>query len=252
MIQRKILMTVFGLALTFRVGAEVSIVQAFSDLYSMIEATNVVQNAFLEAISIGSNDWTNQYALARRKLADQALSDWFCELSESSATNLADYAERTSWIHAKAVAMRELSSDFAVRNDTNCWFAVARNHGLTRSRIHTDAQLDEMRGAISRSVGNDGVSIIVIPDLFSEESARRHAQVEELERIEELDREYLSDIMPIFSLIAHSETFSSFESDERNAVVSNIVATARLTPVEASALGMTNILVEANCPGGGD
>ena len=173
-------MTVFGLALTFRVGAEVSIVQAFSDLYSMIEATNVAQNAFLEAISIGSNDWSNQYALARRKLADQALSDWFCELSESSATNIADYAERTSWIHAKAVAMRELSSDFAVRNDTNCWFAVARNHGLTRSRIHTDAQLDEMRGAISRSVGNDGVSIIVIPDLCSEESARRHAQVEEL------------------------------------------------------------------------
>lgn len=242
MTKRKILMTVFGLALTLRVGAEVSVAEAFSALHSMIGNTNVAQSAFLDAISNGSSDWTNQYALARCNIPDQALRSWFCQIAESSATNFAVYAERCSWMHAKAVAMRELSADFAVRNDTNCWVAAARNHGITRSGIHTDAQLDEMRGAISRSVGNDGVSIIVVQDLFSEESARRHAYVDELARMEELDREYLSDIKQAFSMFANSETLNGFERDMRNAVVSNIVTVACFTSEEASLLGLTNVV----------
>jgi len=242
MTERKILIAVFGLALTFRAAAEVSVVEAFSALHSMIGDTNIAQNAFLDAISNGSSDWTNQYALARCNIPDQALRSWFCQIAESSVTNIAVYAERCSWMHAKAVALREFSADFAVRNDTNCWFAAARNHGITRSRIHTEAQLDELRGAISRSVGNDGVSIIVVPNLFSEESVRQHACVDELARIEELDREYLSDIKQTFSMFANSETLNGFGRDARNAVVSNIVTVACFTSEEASQLGLTNVV----------
>ena len=240
MTKRNTLMTVFGLALTLRAVAEISVVEAFSALHGMIGDTNVAQSAFLDAISDGSSDWTNQYALVRCNIPDQVLRTWFCQIAESSVTNFTVYAERCSWMHAKAVAMHELSADIAVRNDTNCWFAAARNHGITRSGIHTDAQLDEMRGAISRSVGSDGVSIIVVPDLFSEECIRRFAYVDELAHMEELDREYLSDIKPAFIIFANSETLSGFERDARNAVVSNIVAMACFTSEEASLLGLTN------------
>ena len=52
-------------------------------------------------------------------------------------------------------------------------------------------------------------------------------------------------IAKVFSKAAQSKALSSFPATERNAIVSNLVATAQLTPIEAATLGMTNILVEA-------
>ena len=233
-----------ALAATFCliVRAEVSTIEAFAALHSLIGDTNVTQSAFLDAIEDGCSDWTNQYASARQNIGDQNLREWFCELMGSSVTGCVAYAERSSWLHAKALAVGEFAPDPAVRGDTNCWLAAARDHGMLRSSIHTDAQLDEMRGAISRSVGNDGVAIIAVPDLFSEDSFSRHAQVDELSRMEDLYKEYLSSMRQSFPAFVASETFTSMTASEHNAVVSNIVAAACFSPEEATSLGLTNIV----------
>ena len=59
-------------------------------------------------------------------------------------------------------------------------------------------------------------------------------------------------IQTVFSKASKSQALSSFPALERNTIVSNIVATARLTPIEAESLGMTNILVEASGSGSSD
>ena len=56
-------------------------------------------------------------------------------------------------------------------------------------------------------------------------------------------------IQTVFSKTVQSKALSSFPATERNAIVSNLVATAQLTPIEAATLGMTNILVEAGGSG---
>ena len=59
-------------------------------------------------------------------------------------------------------------------------------------------------------------------------------------------------IQTVFSKASKSQALSSFPALERNTIVSNLVATARLTPIEAESLGMTNILVEASGSGSSD
>ena len=56
-------------------------------------------------------------------------------------------------------------------------------------------------------------------------------------------------IQTVFTKAAKSHALSSFPASERNAIVSNLVATAQLTPIEAVALGLTNIVVEAGGSG---
>ena len=46
----------------------------------------------------------------------------------------------------------------------------------------------------------------------------------------------------IFANVASSEALASFPPAERNAIVSNLVETARLTPDEAARLGLTNVV----------
>ena len=59
-------------------------------------------------------------------------------------------------------------------------------------------------------------------------------------------------IQTVFSKASKSQALSSFPALERNTIVSNLVATSRLTPIEAESLGMTNILVEASGSGSSD
>ena len=52
----------------------------------------------------------------------------------------------------------------------------------------------------------------------------------------------------VLSHVAASEALASFPLDERNAIVSNIVETARLTAEESAALGLTNIVEQTGEP----
>jgi hypothetical protein len=222
--------------------ADVVLNSAFEELYTIIGDTNVSQSAFLDGIADGSSDWLGRYASARVRINDQTLRGWFCTMAEASVTNVAEYSERSSWLHAKTMAICNIGIDNVVRGDTNCWFAVAREHGRIRIGIHSDAELDAMRGAISRQVDGNGVAIISVPDISSEESHRRHVEVNALAQMEGLDKDFLSGINGVFAAFATSDTLNAFPVVQRNAIVSNLVETARLTPAEASSLGLTNVV----------
>lgn len=59
-------------------------------------------------------------------------------------------------------------------------------------------------------------------------------------------------IQHVFSKASKSQVLSSFPSAERNAIVSNLVAKAQLTSIEATVIGMTNILIQATGASGAE
>ena len=50
----------------------------------------------------------------------------------------------------------------------------------------------------------------------------------------------------ILKKAATSEALASFQASERNAIVSNIVTAACLTPAEAASLGLTNVVQQVS------
>ena len=222
--------------------AEESLNDAFVSLYAMIGDTNITQGAFLDGVSDGCSDWFRRYEYARPRINDQSLREWFCMMAESSATNVAEYLSRSCWLSAKTLAISCIALDNAVRGDTNCWFAVAREYGRVRMGLHTDAELDVMRGAVSRLVDGNGVVIVAVPDISSEESNRRRVEVNHLAQMESLDKDFLFGISSVFTAFVTSDTLAAFSVVTRNSIVSNLVETARLTSAEAAALGLTNVV----------
>ena len=216
--------------------------EAFASLYDMLGDTNMSKSAFLDGVSSGFSGWTNRYSLSRARINDQSLRDWYCTMSMASVTNVVEYSEMDSWLQAKAIAIRSIGVDAAVRGDTNCWFAVAREHGRLRSGLHTDAELDAMRGAVSRQVDTNGIVTVFVPDISSDDIRRRHVLVNDLAQREELYSDFLSDVGCVFVAFASSDTFRNLSPSGRNAIISNLVETARFTPDEASALGLTNVV----------
>jgi hypothetical protein len=119
---------------------------------------------------------------------------------------------------------------------TNLWNMLAVLHGDIRSK--------KMDG-IPVVYGNFGI----ITNQVELQQRRASSQVAAEMRGYQIALYALEErIQTAFSKASKSQALSSFPASERNTIVSNLVATARLTPIEASALGMTNILVEATSP----
>ena len=66
-------------------------------------------------------------------------------------------------------------------------------------------------------------------------------QVNDMIQKEALYKDFLSRINCVFAAFAGSATFTAMPPPERNAIVSNLVETARFTAEEAAALGLTNV-----------
>ena len=239
-------MAIFGLFQCTSAFADALLNEAFASLYDMLGDTNMPKSAFLDGVGSGFSDWTNRYSLSRAGINDQSLRDWYCMMSTAQVTNVVEHYEMDSWLQAKAMAIRIVGSDLAVCGDTNCWFAVAREHGRVRSGLHTDAELDAMRGAVSRQMDTNGIVKIFVPDISSEDIRRRYVLVNDLMQREALYKEFLSAVDCVFPAFASSDTFKAFPPVERNAMVSNLVEAARFTPAEAEALGLTNVTHQAS------
>ena len=169
--------------------------------------------------------------------------DWWKELTlEPTATNDLSYATSELVRQEDSVTLL-FGVDYCTEDSTlatNLWNMLAVLHGDLRSK-----QMD----VIPVVYRNFGIITNQV-ELQQRRAANRAAAEMRGYQIALFTLE--ERIQTVFSKASKSQALSSFPASERNTIVSNLVATARLTPVEASALGMTNILVEANCPGGGD
>ena len=127
-----------------------------------------------------------------------------------------------------------------VDDATNLWYMLAVLHGDIRSkRIENPPRVFRNFGIITNQV----------------ELQRRIEENEVAKNVcsyESLRAGLEERIADVFSKASKSQALSSFPALERNTIVSNLVATARLTQIEAESLGMTNILVEASGSGSSD
>lgn len=113
---------------------------------------------------------------------------------------------------------------------TNLWNMLAVLHGDLRSKkIENPPPVFRNFGIITNQV----------------ELQRRITANEEAKKIRDYEslRSALEErIERVLANAAASEALASFPVADRNAIVSNLVETARLTPAEAAALGLTNVV----------
>ena len=113
---------------------------------------------------------------------------------------------------------------------TNLWNMLATLHGdLREKKIENPPPVFRNFGIITNQV----------------ELQRRIAVNEEAKKVrfyESLRRALEERIDQVFMNAASSEALASFSVQDRNAIVSNLVETARFTPDEAAAIGLTNVV----------
>ena len=169
--------------------------------------------------------------------------DWWKGLAlEPTPTN--DYGHAAAVLRQQGRSVSFLSgTDYGVADvdaATNLWYMLAALHGDIRGKKI------ENPPTVFRNFGIITNQAELQQRIAENEMAKKICSYESLrvgleERIEK-----------VFSKAAKSQALSSFPASERNAIVSNLVATAQLTPIEAVALGLTNIVVEAGGSGNAD
>lgn len=244
---RKIIATIAILSSAIGAKADVSLGDAFVSLYSMMGDIAVSEAAFLEDATDGSGDWYAVFLSAKTNISEQAMRTWFCSLVGASVPTNSSYAEADVLLFSKAFAICQIATNVAVVcGDTNCWMAVANECGRIRRGLHSVAALDAIRGVVSRSAGNNGMECIFIPDISGDTVHQRFAEAEDIERREQLLKDFVSNVKATFPSFLASDAGVSLAAQERNVLVSNIVLAAHFTPDEATSLGLTNVTQQAS------
>lgn len=233
--------------------------------------------AALDFIASATNHWGGDaasaravfegvYGVLRFPLADcdqSAMKDLFCFWADAPIPTVANQEGTNLWLEVKCDGLRALLGSQAVCNDTNCWMAAARVHGLLveidRPQWYKFLDLDESlieeradgtvvinapaekRAALGgrpwMTIGTNGVTYVNAPlgsDLepLGNEAARAiKAKLDSCKQ----------DVRSAFEVFAASGAFAAMDAPTRNALVSNIVETAGLCPADAQSLGLTNV-----------
>ena len=163
---------------------------------------------------------------------------WTCVDLTLTPTNNLDYASARLREQNKMVFLlrRERYSAQDVPLATNLWNRLAVLHGDLREK-RTDFMPPVWRsfGAVTNQTD--------LQELVAQNIAANKLRTYQSQRYDLEGR-----IEIVLSHVAASEALASFPLDERNAIVSNIVETARLTAEESAALGLTNIVEQTGEP----
>lgn len=238
-----------GWVLVFNSSAAVFVDDAFRALYSAMGVTNATSEAFMDCVRQNPRSWYYDYYMPSRvRVPDSFVNGWYVSLVSATAPQDVGADDTNSWMRAKGYAIRSLSNDGAVRDDTNCWLAVAREIGRMRMKFYSEQDLDMLRGidGCAREVNADGISIVMVPGLLGEDQRRRDAMAEEIRRTQIERQRDIRDMSNAFDDFTRSSSWNGLPPPERNAMVSNLVEAARFTPAEAAALGLTNVTHQAS------
>lgn len=239
--------------------------------------------AALEFISTATNHWgvdasgarsvfEGAYGVLRFALADydqSALCGLFRVWAEAPIPPSADRDGTNVWLGVKCDGIRALAGSRAVCNDTNCWMSAAAVHGqivaMDRHKwyefIGLDASLIEeqtngtvvinapiekraaLEGRPWMTIDTNGIVFVNAPPGAGLEPDGN----EPARKFKASLGHCRQDVGHVLGVFASSETFVGMDFVARNTIVSNLVETARLTPSEAAALGLTNKVL--NCGG---
>ncbi len=179
--------------------------------------------------------WVKVLRSCRGNVSDSKMRDWYTNLVTSTMPNEATLNETNAWMRTKGDAVRFLAGDVAIRNDTNCWFAVAQEIGRIRGGFLTPEELDALAGInqSSKEVMPDGVVIVSQEGLFTEEQRQRDAMVASVKLRQDKEAKMARMMVRGLKSFVSSELFSSLSNDDRIAIVSRISTLAHLMPDEA-------------------
>ena len=234
--------------------------------------------AALEFISTATNHWgvdassaksvfEGAYGVLRFAIADydqSAMSGFFRVWAEAPIPLSADRDGTNVWLGVKCDGIRALVGSRVVCNDTNCWMSAAAVYGqiveMDRHKWYEFMGLDaslieertngtvvinapiEKRAALEgrpwMTIDTNGIVFVNAPPGAGLESDC----TESARQFKANLGHFKQDVEYVLGVFASSETYVGMDFVTRNAIVSNIVETARLTPAEAAALGLTNVV----------
>ena len=229
--------------------ADGSMNDEFISLYGMLGSVDVSQETFLEDAARGGKHWYGYYLNSRTNISNAAICEWYCGMTGATIPGESSYWDRMKWLRTKSFAISEIgANDCAVQNNTNCWFAVSAEIGGLRNGFRSNAEWDALRGITSRTIDTNGIEFLCIADWSSPQAKAREVEVMTEIESEKLYKNFVIETLPVLGSFSKSEALASFPLDQRNAIVSNIVETARLTAEESAALGLTNIVEQTGEP----
>ena len=231
-----------GLQIMIKINIASSLEDVFVSLYNEMNTTNVTQSAYMDAVLEDRFLWFNLYRTARANISDCTLSDWYANLVSATVPDNVESSGTNLWLGIKQYAIADMASDTAICNSTNCWFATAREHGAIRQGLRSDGDWEVLLGMdqCEREVRPDGVVIVSVPGLFGEQQLQRESMVRQMKVVQSWHEDVAMGMRRALGRFTTSESFAGLSQQEHNAIVSNLVETARLTQEEAASLGLTN------------
>ena len=244
----KMLFAVALLALVPQTGATIPLDDVFRTFQAQMGVTNVSQDVFLALLVDDVYSWENYYIAGRDGVPPQELNAWYLSLVTATVPDGVDREGTNDWQFIKGEAVSFVSANSAVRDDTNCWFAVAREAGRIRAGFRNEHDWEVLEGIdqCEREVMPGGVVLISITNYNEYVARSRIVSVMRNDQVE-LDGA-VNKMVRAFRNFERSQTFKNLSLPERNAIVSNLVETARMSELEVSALGFTNIVEQTGEP----
>ena len=246
----KMLFAVALLTLVPQTGATIPLDDVFRTFHTQMGVTNVSQGAFLTLLASDADSWINYYVVGRDGVSPQELNSWYLSLVSAEVPAGDSRDDTNMWQYVKGDAVSFVSGNGAISGDTNCWFAVAREAGRIRAGFRTEHDWEVLEGIdqCEREVMPDGVVFLTVTNSTMDEHMERYDMVFKM-RQDQSGKEYLARRMVrAFEDFNRSQTFKNLSLPERNAIVSNLVETARMSELEVSALGFTNIVEQTGEP----
>ena len=223
--------------------------EVFRSFHTIMQVTNVSVDACMSALPGNIDVWWNCYLSTDDNIYNQHVKDWYLSLVSATVPDNADRDGTNSWLYVKRRAIYAISGENTIKEDTNCWFAIAREVGNVRAGFRTEHDWEVLMGyeGCEREALPCGVVVIYTTNTVSQSQAIWQ-NVRQMQSDQTTLEHYTDLISTAFDHFTESQTFKNLSPQEHNAIASNIVEIGRFDSIEIDRYGLTNIVETA----GGD
>ncbi len=220
-----------------------SLDEVFRSFHTIMGITNMSVDAYMSALPGNIDVWWECHSAADENIYSQHIRDWYLSLVPAVVPPNTDRDGTNKWLYAKRQVIYAVSGGDTVAEDTNCWFAIAREMGKVRSGFRTEHDWEVLMGhdGCEREMLPCGVVVIYTTNTVAQSEAiwRKVRQMQSDQT--GLDH-YAHAISTAFDDFRRSQTFKNLSPQEHNAIASNIVEIGRFDLLEISRYGLTNIV----------
>ena len=248
-VQIKIVLLFSILLLWTEHGSAETLDEVFRSFHTIMGITNMSVDAYMSALPGNIDVWWECHSAADENIYNQHIRDWYLSLVPAVVPPNTDRDGTNRWLFAKSDVIGAVSSGDTVAEDTNCWFAIAREMGNVRAGFKTEHDWEVLMGhdGCEREILPCGVVVLYTTNTVAQrETIWQNVRAMKSHQAK-LDL-YADMISTAFDDFRRSQTFRNLTPQEHNAIASNIVEIGRFDSIEIDRYGLTNIVETA----GGD